>query len=61
MAQDHWMQGAVKHPGSFTKFAKSKGESVSEAIHDKNLSPLRKKQATLAATFKRVAEHKHYS
>jgi hypothetical protein len=55
MAENHWIQKANLKKGSFTKFAKSKGESVSEAIHDKNLSPLRQKQARLAETFRKMA------
>lgn len=61
MAQEKkdWEQNAVKHPGSFTAFAKSKGQTVEEATHDKNLSPHREKQAILARTFERMAAHKH--
>lgn len=54
-----WIPKDLKK-GSFTKFAKSKGESVSEAIHDKNLSPLRKHQAIFAENMRAIArKHKH--
>lgn len=56
---EKWIQGSVKRPGSFTKFAESKGMSVSEAIHAKNLSPLRKKQAVFAANMRAIAAKHH--
>lgn len=31
----NWIKGAIKHPGSFTKQAKSAGESVSEFAQEK--------------------------
>lgn len=30
MAEKKWIQGAIKHPGSFSKSAKAAGKSVSE-------------------------------
>lgn len=30
MAKQHWIQGAIKHPGSFTKEAKAAGKTVHE-------------------------------
>ncbi len=54
MAKKDWIKGAIKHPGSFTEFAKSRGETVSEAAHDKNLTPHRAAQARLALTLKKM-------
>lgn len=56
----NWMQGAVKHPGTFTKKAKAHGMSVpkyaSEVKSGKQpASGTTKKQASLAQTFEKLA------
>lgn len=54
---DHWIQGAIKHPGAFTKKAKAAGMSVS-AYASKVTKPgskadaTTKRQANLAKTLK---------
>lgn len=55
-----WMQGAVKHPGAFTKKAKSAGESIGKFAKDvlkkgSKASGKTKKQAVLAETFRKIA------
>lgn len=58
----NWMKDAVKKPGSFTAFCKSKGydgvteQCVSEGKRSKN--PLTKKRANLAATFRSINKKK---
>jgi hypothetical protein len=34
----NWISGAIKHPGSFTKEAKSAGKSVKDFAHQKEHS-----------------------
>lgn len=55
----HWMQGAVKHPGAFTRKAKAHSMSVpkyaSEVKNGKEpASGATEKQATLAQTFEKL-------
>ena len=58
-----WIQGAVKHPGAFTKKAKAAGMSV-QAYATKVLKPgsgassKTKHQAALAKTFKKMGRGK---
>lgn len=60
-AGDHWMQHAVKHPGSFTKTAKEHGRSVhAEAEADKHKSGKEGMRARLALVFEK-ARHKKRS
>jgi len=64
MAEDrNWIQGAIKHPGAFTKKAEEQGMSVSEYAakvtsnpeeHDKTTV----RQANLAKTLKKLRKHK---
>jgi hypothetical protein len=59
-SSQHWMQGAVKHPGAFTRKAKAHKMSVpkyaSEVKSGKELaSGSTKKQASLAQTFEKLA------
>lgn len=54
----NWIQGAVKKPGSFTAYCKSKGydgvtnSCISEGKNSSN--PLTRKRATLAQTFRKM-------
>lgn len=51
MAEKHWIQGAIKHPGAFTKKAEAAGKSVSEyAAEKKHAGGTLGKQARLAQT-----------
>lgn len=51
-----WIQGAVKHPGSFTRSAKKAGESVHEyAEKEKGKGGVTGKRARLALTFEKMA------
>jgi hypothetical protein len=52
----HWMQNAVKHPGSFTASANKAGMGVQQYASkvlapDSHASGLTKKRASLAKTF----------
>lgn len=55
--KDHWMQGAVKHPGALHKALnvspdkKLPMQKLLKASHSPN--PLLKKRATLAMTFRK--------
>lgn len=56
----NWMQGAVKHPGAFTRKAKAHGVSVkkyaSEVMTGKaKADGSTKRQASLAQTFEKLA------
>lgn len=56
----HWIQGAVKHPGAFTRKAKAHGMSVPKyaaAVKSGSVkaSGTTEKQATLAQTFEKLA------
>lgn len=56
----HWIQGAVKHPGAFTRKAKAHKMSVPKYAEEvksgkENASDTTKKQATLAQTFEKLA------
>jgi hypothetical protein len=55
-----WMQDAVKHPGAFTKYCKSKGFDgvTQECINEgkKSPDPTVRKRATLAETFRKEAK-----
>lgn len=46
----HFIQSAIKHPGSLTKAAKAKGQTVSGYCADAHLTEHRKKQCALAKT-----------
>jgi hypothetical protein len=53
MANKHWIQGAIKSPGSFTKSAERAGESVSEFASEKKDAPGKiGKRAKLAIVLK---------
>ncbi len=60
-AKKNWMQGAVKKPGAFTAYCKSKGyggvtdQCIAEA---KAEGGKREKQAVLAETFRKSAKAK---
>lgn len=53
-----WIQGAVKHPGSFTAYCKKKGFDgvTSKCIAEGKASPdaTIRKRAQLAATFRKM-------
>jgi len=52
----NWIQGAIKHPGSFTKQAKAAGDTVAEFAQDKkNASGVTGKRARLAITLRKLA------
>lgn len=53
MAEKHWIQDAIKKPGSFTKQADKAGKSVSEFAQEKKDAPGKTGQrARLAITLK---------
>lgn len=55
----HWMQGAVKKPGSFTREAKAHGESVRAfAEMHKHSKGKVGKRARLALVFEKAAKRK---
>jgi len=55
----HWIQGAVKHPGSFTRTAEHDHKSVhAEAEKDKHLSGKKGARARLALTFESMRHRK---
>lgn len=61
MAEKHWMQGAVTHPGAFTAWAKAHNMSVHQAAetvmaHKNKYSGKLRKRASLALTFERTAK-----
>lgn len=57
-SSDHWMEHAVKHPGSFTKAAKRAGKGVHEEAEDKkHASGTIGRRARLALAFEK-ARHK---
>jgi hypothetical protein len=59
MSKKHWMQSAVKHPGSFTRAAKAHGMSVhAYAEKEKHAPGKLGRRARLALTFEKEA-HKH--
>lgn len=58
-AGDHWIQGAVKHPGSFTRSAKAHGKTVHEyAEEEKHASGKTGLRARLALTFAKMRHKK---
>jgi hypothetical protein len=54
---DHWIKGAIKHPGGMTRRAENQNHSMSEQIekdtHSKNFHV--RKQANLVRTLKRMS------
>jgi hypothetical protein len=64
MAEDkNWIQGAVKHPGAFTKKAEEQGMSVSAFAAKVTANPddydkTTVRQANLAKTLKKLRKHK---
>ncbi len=55
MAEEKWIQGAVKHPGAFTKKAKAAGKGVQEYAREKQHAGGRLgRQARLALTLKKL-------
>lgn len=59
MAEERWIQGAVRHKGSLTRAAHKHGKSVLEEAHSEAKSPNRKIAARgrLALRFKGKAKH----
>lgn len=52
---DHWMENAVKKPGSFTRTAKRAGKSVhAEAEAKKSAGGITGKRARLAIAFEKA-------
>jgi hypothetical protein len=64
MAEDKkWIQGAIKHPGAFTKKAEERGMSVSEFASAVTSNPEKYdkttvRQANLAKTLKKLRKKK---
>jgi hypothetical protein len=64
MAEDKkWIQGAIKHPGAFTKKAEEAGMSTSEYAAKVTSNPdeydaKTVRQANLAKTLKKLRKHK---
>lgn len=64
MAEDKkWIQGAIKHPGAFTKQAEEAGMSVSEFAAKVLANPdeydeKTVRRANLAKTLKKLRKHK---
>lgn len=55
----NFIQGAIKHPGSFTKQAEEAGESVQEYAHEKEHAPGRTgRRARLAITLSKLSKRK---
>jgi len=55
---EHWIKGAISHPGSFRALAKKHGKSThEEAEEDKGKSGKTGKRARLALTL--MGMHKH--
>jgi hypothetical protein len=58
-AEGHWIEHAVKKPGSFTRTAKQHGRSVhGEAEADRHKSGKEGKRARLALIFEKMRKHK---
>lgn len=53
-AHKHFIQSAIKHPGSLTKAAKAEGKTVQEYCSSGNLSPHRERQCNLAKTLRNM-------
>lgn len=58
---DKWIQGAIKHPGAFTKKAEAADKSVSEYATDvlkpgSKASTTTKKQANLAKVLSKIGK-----
>jgi hypothetical protein len=64
MAEDrNWIQGAIKHPGAFTKKAEERGVTTSELAAKVTANPeeydkTTVRQANLAKTLKKLRKHK---
>ncbi|NDB59899.1 hypothetical protein EB001_15845 [bacterium] len=59
----NWIQGAIKHPGAFTKKAEERGMSVKEFAAKVTANPdeydkTTVKQANLAKTLSKLRKHK---
>ena len=59
MAEGHWIQGAIKHPGAEKKAAAKAGESTHEYMEShKNAGGTAGKRARLGLTLSRMAHAK---
>jgi len=64
VAEDkNWIQGAIKHPGAFTKKAEERGMSTKELAAQVTANPEKYdkttvKQANLAKTLSKLRKHK---
>ena len=63
MAGKKWIQGAIKHPGSFTKKARAADETVPAFAADvlapgSKASTTTKRQAALARTLRKLPRHR---
>ena len=64
MAEEkNWIQGAVEHPGAFTKKAKERGMSTSNLVSKVTANPdqydkTTVRQANLAKTLKKLRKNK---
>jgi hypothetical protein len=64
MSEDkNWIQGAIKHPGAFTKKAEERGMSTKELAAQVTANPEKYdkatvKQANLAKTLSKLRKHR---
>lgn len=54
--EDHWAQGAVKHPGAFTKYCGGKVTAKCIAKGKASPDPHVRKMANLAQTFRKMSK-----
>jgi len=54
----HWISKAIKNPGSLTKKAKAKGQTVEQFCKTKKKDPTTQKQCNLYKTLKKMRKKK---
>ncbi len=54
MAEKHWIQGAIKHPGALTNTAKKAGKSISQLCAEGNKSTKTSERCALSETLARI-------
>lgn len=54
MAEKHWIQGAIKHPGALKAAAARAKQPLSEYMKRTDLSPVQQKRVNLAKTLKKM-------
>jgi hypothetical protein len=55
---DHFIQGAIKHPGALKKAAKTEGKTVQEYCAQGDLTAHRERQCNLAKTLGKMHKGK---